>query len=139
MPDLFADTSGWANLVDRDQPYHADAKSVYHTALQEKRKVVTTNYIIAELVALTTTRKLRRCRQTIIDFVEDLKKAPHVEIVHVDRDLDKDAWQLLTKYRDKEWSLADCVSFVLMTQRGIKQALAADHDFEQAGFDPLLK
>ena len=44
------------------------------------------------------------------------------------------------KYRpDKEWSLTDCLSFVVMQERGISRALAYDHHFEQAGFEALLR
>jgi predicted nucleic acid-binding protein len=48
----------------------------------------------------------------------------------------------LTRYEqraDKGWSLTDCISFVLMEQRGIAEALTGDHHFEQAGFVALLK
>jgi predicted nucleic acid-binding protein len=40
---------------------------------------------------------------------------------------------------DKEWSLTDCTSFVVMTDRKITDALTADHHFEQIGFNALLK
>jgi uncharacterized protein len=40
--------------------------------------------------------------------------------------------------RDKEWSLTDCISFVVMKERGLTEALTADHHFEQAGFKALL-
>ncbi len=40
---------------------------------------------------------------------------------------------------DKEWSLTDCISFVVMQGRGLSRALAYDHHFEQAGFEPLLR
>ncbi len=50
MPDLFVDTSGWGHLVDSTQPYHRLAANIYRTARQQGRKVITTNYIIAELV-----------------------------------------------------------------------------------------
>jgi predicted nucleic acid-binding protein len=40
---------------------------------------------------------------------------------------------------DKDWSLTDCISFVVMAKRGISAALPADRHFEQAGFTALLK
>ncbi len=46
---------------------------------------------------------------------------------------------MLAERPDKEWSLVDCASFVLMRQREINEALTSDHHFEQAGFSRLLK
>jgi predicted nucleic acid-binding protein len=40
---------------------------------------------------------------------------------------------------DKGWSLTDCISFVVMEERGIHEALTGDHHYEQAGFTALLK
>ncbi len=40
---------------------------------------------------------------------------------------------------DKDWSLTDCLSFLLMEERGIADALTADHHFEQAGFRALMR
>lgn len=68
-----------------------------------------------------------------------MKSSPHVEIIHVDPMLDKQAWELLKNRPDKEWSLVDCSSFVLMQQRGMIEAFTTDHHFEQAGFMRLLK
>ena len=138
MPDLFADTAGWGNLVDPTQPYHSLAANIYRTARQHSRQVITTNYIIAELVTLMTS-PLRIPRSATVAFIESLKTSPYVEIVHVDEPLDEQAWQLLKNRQDKEWSLADCASFVVMKQRGITEALTSDHHFEQAGFIRLLK
>ncbi|MEW6609110.1 MAG: PIN domain-containing protein [bacterium] len=138
MSELFADTSGWGNLVDSTQPYHALAATIYRTSRQQGRKVITTNYVIAELAMLMTS-PLRIPRTRVIAFIAGLKNSPYVEVVHVDLRLDEQAWQLFRSHQDKEWSLADCASFVVMRQRGMGEALTTDHHFEQAGFIRLLK
>lgn len=138
MADLFADTSGWGNLIDSSQGHHEVAAVLYRQARQQKRKVVTTNYVITELVALLTS-PLHIPRTTIISFIQSLKTSPYVEVVHIDVSLDAAAWQLLTNREDKEWSLVDCSSFVVMQRHGLREALTADHHFEQAGFIRLLK
>lgn len=138
VADLFADTAGWANIIDPKQPYHALAANLYRRARQQRRKVITTNYVIGELVALLTS-PLRIPRRAMIAFIDGLKASPYVEVVHVDVALDAQAWRLLTQRQDKEWSLVDCASFVIMRQRNIVEALTTDHHFEQAGFVRLLK
>jgi predicted nucleic acid-binding protein len=62
-----------------------------------------------------------------------------VEIVHIDQSLDEKAWQLLASRLDKQWSLVDSASFVIMEDRGMTEALTTDHHFEQSGFVRLLK
>jgi uncharacterized protein len=138
MPDIFADTAGWGHLIDPTQTYHALAADLYRTARQQGRKLITSNYILAELVALLTS-PLRIPRPSIIAFIEGLKASPYVEIMHVDASIDAQAWQLLSQRPDKNWSLVDCASFVIMQYRGILEAFTTDHHFEQAGFVCLLK
>ena len=130
---LFVDTSGWAYLLDRSSDFHDDVQTVYQQALARNRLLVTTNYIIAELVALLSSRS-RLSRQQLIAFVDTLKAAPHVEIIHIDTNLDASAWALLKAYRDKRWSLVDASSFVIMTSYGMTEAITTDHHFTQAGF-----
>ena len=90
------------------------------------------------MVALLTS-PLRIPRSAIVAFIEGLKASPYVEIVHVDPAIDKQAWQLLTQRQDKDWSLVDCASFVVMQQRTLLEAFTTDEHFEQAGFIRLLK
>ena len=132
------DTAGWGHLVDPTQEYYALAARVYRAARQQGRRLLTTNYVIAELVALLT-EPLRIPRPEIIAFVNGLKTSPYVDIMHVDAALDEQAWQLLTQRQDKEWSLVDCSSFTVMQQLGIGESLTTDRHFEQAGFVRLLK
>jgi predicted nucleic acid-binding protein len=47
--------------------------------------------------------------------------------------------QMFRSRQDKEWGLVDCVSFVVMQNRGIAEALTADEHFHQAGFRSLLR
>lgn len=138
MPDLFADTSGWGHLVDPTQSYHKLAARIYRVARQQKRRVITTNYVSAELVALLTS-PLHIPRRSIIAFVEGLRTSPYVQIVLIDSTLEQQAWDFLKAHEDKDWSLVDCASFVVMKQRGIQESLTSDYHFEQAGFVRLLK
>lgn len=138
MSVLFVDTAGWGHLFDSSQPYHSKASTIYRTARQTGREIVTTNYIIAELAALLTN-PLSIPRKTTVELLEGLKSSPYVEVIHVDSKLDEEAWQLFKRHQDKEWSLVDCASFVIMRERDSTEALTTDHHFEQAGYVSLLK
>ncbi len=115
---LFVDTSGWAYLLDRHDPLHHSVNAIYQTALKQQRTLVTTNYILAELVPLLASRS-RLPRQQIFLFVDALKISPHVAIIHVDAELEKTTWKLLKARIDKEWSFVDASSFVVMNIYGI--------------------
>ena len=138
MIELFVDTAGWACLADRREQFHPAADRAFRHARRQGRLLVTTNYVIAELIALLTRPKYLP-RPEVIKFVEAIKDAPKTEIVHIDPTLDAQAWRLLSSRTDKEWSLVDCTSFVVMQQRQITEALTTDHNFEQAGLVRLLK
>jgi len=138
MSKIFVDTSGWGNLVDTLQKFHAETKTVYLSAKQNGSCLVTTNYVIAELIALLSS-PLRIPRTKSIKFIESIKSSALVDIVHVDEDLDAKSWELLKNRADKNWSLVDCSSFVVMQENKIAEALTTDHHFEQAGFVRLLK
>jgi predicted nucleic acid-binding protein len=138
MPNVFADTAGWAHLFHPKEPHHSSATTIYHRTWQQGYKFITTNYVVAELASLLIS-PLRVSKPRIIEYIEGLRTSPYVEIIHIDPTLDQQAWKLFSAREDKNWSLVDCVSFVVMQQRGITEALTTDHHFEQAGFIRLLK
>lgn len=137
MNEVFADTSGWASFFLKDEPHHAKANLFMTQWRQQNISIVTTNYVLSELIVLLGSRGKRR--SNILNYIETIRSDDWVKIFHVDELLDEKAWQLLANRLDKAWSLVDAVSFVVMGDRGMTEALATDHHFEQAGFVPLLK
>jgi predicted nucleic acid-binding protein len=138
MLERFVDTSGWAAWADRNQLFHAQALAAFGEVWNQGGRLLTTPYILAELTALLT-RPLRIPKRQQIQLLDDLRSDPSVEIVPVDAILESAAWQLWRSRPDKEWTLVDCICFVVMEQRGLIEALTSDHHFEQAGFIRLLK
>jgi predicted nucleic acid-binding protein len=104
MSDLFVDTSGWGNLVDANQPFHALTTRLYRAARSQPRKIITTNYILGELVALLSS-PLRIPRPKIIALIQGIRTSTSVEIIHIDALTDAQAWDLLANRQDKDWSL----------------------------------
>ena len=138
MNEVFVDTSGWASFFIPTEPHYAKAVELMTRWRQQNWRVVTTNYVLSELVVLFT-RPLRVSRSVILNYIQTIRSQIWVEVVHIDPSLDEAAWKLFGDRLDKEWSLVDCASFVVMQQRGLTDALAADRHFEQAGFVRLLK
>ena len=68
MPEIFADTAGWGHLIDPTQAYHARAADLYRSARQQGHKLITSNYILSELVALLTS-PLRIPRPALVAFI----------------------------------------------------------------------
>lgn len=138
MNEVFADTSGWASFFVDTEPYHAKALRLMEQWQQKTRRVVTTNYVLSELLPLLTMRFHVR-RERALNLIENIRLDRLVEIVHIDESLDAEAWKLLENRLDKVWSLVDAASFVVMKNRRITEALTTDHHFEQEGFTRLLK
>ncbi len=137
MPEVFGDTSGLLAAFVSTEMEHPKAAKLLRQWSGDGTRLVTTNYVVTELVALYVSR-IRTPRVQQILTIERLKESDWVEIVHVTPTLDAQTWQFFVSRPDKKWSLVDCSSFVLMHQRGISSALTSDHHFEQAGFQILL-
>jgi predicted nucleic acid-binding protein len=111
---------------------------VVEQARQDGRRLVTTSYVLVELASLLTS-PFRVPRPQQIQLLAAIRAASWVEIVPMASALEAAAWSLWQSRPDKEWSVVDCASFVLMLQRGLTEALTSDHHFELAGFVRLLK
>ena len=101
--------------------------------IEKQRYLVTTNYVITELVVLLSSR-YHLPRQEVIRAINTLRKDTSIEIIHVDEVLHDESWRLIEVRLDKEWSQVDASSFVVMKRYGMTQALTSDHHFAQAGF-----
>jgi predicted nucleic acid-binding protein len=92
--------------------------------------------VLDELLAALSKIPLR---PYAIRGVEAIRSNPNVEVLPQTSLQFVSAFDSYRSVSDKEWSLTDCASFVLMRERGLTEALAHDHHFEQAGFIALLR
>jgi uncharacterized protein len=129
--ELFVDTSAWYPAVVRSHPDHAAVARALRERVRAGARVVTTNIVVAETHALL----LRRVgRDAALAFVGRVGDAPNL-VVTSTRDLEHAAvhdW--LERFDDQSFSLADAVSFAVMADRGIKEALSLDRHFSAAGY-----
>jgi hypothetical protein len=73
---------------------HEQMERYYRALIASKRQVVTTNYILSELVALLTVRS-RFTRPELLAIVNGIKRITHLSLVHIDPEMDAAAWALL--------------------------------------------
>jgi len=130
---MFLDTSGLLRLFHEREEGHAEARDLFGAASW----MWTSSYVLAEFVALGTRRGVRR--RDVLGAIEALLAFAYVEVVWVDEALHRRAMDFLHQRLDKSYSLCDAVSFVIMGDRGLREALTTDHHFEQAGFLRLLR
>ena len=130
--ELFIDTSAWYVLALSSAPEHKKVAGALRQRLERGVGIVTTNLIVAETHALL----LRRAgRKSALTFVREVRRAPNVVIASSPEDEEAAVTQWLEKFDDQLFSLTDAVSFAVMSDRGIREALALDHHFSVAGFE----
>ena len=134
MKPLFLDAGYVISLEASDDQNHTLASQHWRKLLKSPPLLVTTSYVFDEIVTFFNSRTRH---EKAVEVGRNLIQASSIELVHVDEALFYEAWDYLQKHKDKNYSLTDCVSFVLMTQRGMKAALAFDRHFTQAGFEKL--
>ena len=130
---MFVDTSGIYCLYNRDQNDHKAAIDFYYSA----HRRVTTNYVLAEYVALADKRG--SSHKDAIDFSQQILDDEEIELIWVDENLHRRAVQLLLERKDKTYSLCDAVSFLIMKRQNLLEALTTDEHFDQEGLVRLLK
>ena len=90
------------------------------------------------IVEIGNALSKQRYRHAAVELLQSLEADPNVTIVRLTEDLYARAFRLFRERPDKEWGLTDCVSFVVMQDRKITEALTTDEHFQQAGFQALL-
>ena len=133
MKAVFADTVYFLALLNPADQFHQQARALNQ---QPPGPLLTTEFILAE-VGDALSRPENRLR--FARLLQLLDQQPDVEILPATSALFRLGCQFHAQRPDKEWSVTDCISFVVMQERGLEEALTSDHHFEQAGFRTLIK
>ena len=133
MTPIFADSSNFVALLCERDEWHELAAS-YREELSHP--VITTAFVLVEV---GNTLCPKGWRSVFGAFLTGLRDEPNLQVLPPTQELYDAGVDLYLNRPDKEWSLTDCISFVVMGDRAITQALTNDHHFEQAGFEILLK
>jgi predicted nucleic acid-binding protein len=130
---LFADSWYYLAMLNPRDIRHAEAKQF---SLECTEHVVTTRWVLTEVFDAFCQPVNRLL---VIQLIDALESDDSVTIVPAS-ECDWEAGMRLFRDRaDKDWSLTDCISFVVMDEEKIREALTADAHFEQAGFVALFR
>jgi uncharacterized protein len=130
--DVFADTVYWVALVVKQDQHHPRVRAwTPH---------ITGRIVTTALVLLETANALARpnWRASAVALIDHLRQRSDVLIAPPDPALWDRGWDLYRNRPDKGWSLTDCVSFLVMQDAGLTDALTTDEHFRQAGFRAML-
>ena len=134
MKVVFADTGYWVAVLSPIDDWKEKATAASRTL--GKVRIVTTEMVLDELLASLSKVPVR---SMAIRGVDAIRSNPNIEVVPQTSLQFSEAFEAYRRMTDKEWSLTDCASFALMKERGLGEALAHDHHFEQAGFVALMR
>jgi len=131
---LFMDTAFVVALLNPKDALHEKAKS-YFDAVKKAREVWTTEAVLFEIGnALSASRRVDAA-----SFIERCFSTPNIHVASIPTTLFRRALTFYKQRPDKEWGLIDCVSFVVMQDNHLTDALTHNIHFQQAGFRALLR
>lgn len=132
LGNVFADTTYWIAPVVKQDQHHERAQQI---SLQIAGRLVTTAAVMLE-----TANALSRpsWRVAAVRLMDHLLARHDVSVVPLASDLWSRGWELYRSRDDKAWSLTDCISFLVMQDLKLSDALTADEHFRQAGFRAVL-
>ena len=134
--DVFMDSAGFLALWDGADEHHESALRLQADLVRKRRRFMTTEYVVDEIVTLLL---VRHSHEAAVDFLDTIERSESLRLEWIGPDRFRAAASLFRKHSDKEWSFTDCVSFATMNELRIREAFTTDHHFKQAGFVPLLK
>ena len=130
---VFLDTFGliaWINTKDAAHPRVKSCLDSY------SGKIVTTEWVLLEFADAFS---VSTAKPFALEAIKRIHRLPMFQVVGFEPTICRAGFELYESRLDKDWSLTDCISFVVMQREDLTHAITADHHFEQAGFAAMLK
>jgi predicted nucleic acid-binding protein len=131
MNPVFVDTGYLLALEIANDQHHQAAVQHWQRIVTTLPPLVTTSYVFYEVVTFFNSRGHYA---KAVQIGNDLLRSAYLQLIHVDERLFYEGWTYLQQHQDKDYSLTDCISFVVMQRLSISTAFAFDRHFAQAGF-----
>ena len=132
---VFADTSGFVAAFDAADAAHTAASQAWQAFAKARKKLVTTQLVVAETVTLVRRRAGWEASRRV---GEAILKSRAIEVVQLNQEEFLAAWREFVRSGDPKMSLCDATSFIVMRDRGIAEAFTLDHHFRDAGFELIV-
>ena len=133
MKKTFVDTAFILAVVSEKDELHQKSREL--VKIYGTLPWMTTDLVLYEVANSLARNAKPQAQKIISEFLE----ADGIEIVYASPALFRKGFALYCKYAYKTWGLVDCVSFVVMRENGITDALTNDKHFRQAGFNALMR
>lgn len=134
--EVLVDTSGFYALLVRGDDRHAEAVEWLRGARRRRRGFVTTDYVLDETLTLL---RARGKSHLVEGFIKGTLDSMVCRVLWTDVDRFTAVVKLFMRQADHDWSFTDCLSFHVMRELEVREALTKDVHFVQAGFVALLR
>lgn len=128
---IFVDTSALLGIFNRTDQYHEEAEMVYKELKEKGKKLIISNYIVAEAHAGLINRTKDPTKG--FELLYTLYDPSEFNVVFVESDIEEEARDEIRNYNDKVWSISDMASFLIMEKLNLQYYFSFDGDFQQNG------
>lgn len=133
---IFLDTAFAYALVNKSDEWHSEAVALQKEVSKNKTILLTSEYVLWEIANGLSAINYKMKAGILIRV---LMNNPYIKLVPSSSSLLSEGLNLYEKYSDKDFSLTDCISFIIMNQFNVEEVLSSDRHFEQMGFKTLMK
>jgi predicted nucleic acid-binding protein len=131
---IFVDTWAWVALASKRDQHHRHAKAEHKALQKARRRYVTTDFVLSEVIAHLYTTLTAPQAQAFINSIFNAADSGIYELVHASPAQFRRAWDMRQKYHDKpDISFVDFTSMVVMQDLGIADVFTGDDHFRQVG------
>ena len=130
---LFLDTAFIQALLNVRDAYHPKAIELF-PRVRNASEIWITEAILTEVGNACSVIN----RKGAVQFIQQCYQTDNIRVVSIDTQLFTQATHLYQSRLDKNWGLTDCISFIVMTQNNLQDAITTDRHFVQAGFRALM-
>jgi predicted nucleic acid-binding protein len=130
MRGVLVDSSAFLSLEDPTERSHADSARTLRELVSARTRLLSTNFVFDEAYTLILTR-LGRARA--VRWGESFRAGKLIELLRVDDDHERRAWEIIVSFDDKDFSYTDATSFAVTESIGIEEAFSLDRHFREFG------